>query len=180
MIIGKKAALLPFDEIYLPAVQRWVNQPDVRKGTGTEGPVSNFEHRQWYENLMMDRTQRTFVIGENSGGVLKPAGLIGLKNINGRARHAEYWIYIGDIDSRRKGLAAEATNLILGFGFKTLGLHRIFLIVMENNIAAINLYRKLGFVEEGTAREHVFFDGCFQNMISFSLLQSEFDQLSRD
>src|SRR5208283_2210142 len=102
MILGKRAALLPFDEEHLPLTRRWVNQPDVRSGTGTEGPVSDYEHRRWYERLMEDPARRTFVISDGVGAGAMPVGLIGLSNLNLRYGRAEYWIYIGETESRRK------------------------------------------------------------------------------
>ena len=76
---------------------------------------------------------------------------LGLRGINWRSRHAEYWIYLGDRLARGKGLAEEASRLLLRFAFGTLGLHRVFLQVNVTNQSAISLYRRLGFVEEGTA-----------------------------
>jgi diamine N-acetyltransferase len=179
MIIGQQVTLLPFDEIYLPLVHGWVNQPDVRRGTGTEGPVSSFEHRRWYEALMADCTNRVFVIAEGRGPTATPVGLLGLKNINTRSRHAEFWIYIGEAGARRKGLAREATVLILDHGFGMLALHRIFLWVIGSNAAAVNLYGKLGFVQDGIGREHLFLEGRFQDMLYFSVLEVEFRALQK-
>jgi len=142
MIIGEKAVLLPFDEKYLAQVRKWVNQPDVRAGTGTEGPVSDYNHSRWYQRLMDDLAQRTYIIGEAA--------------------------------KRRRGLASEATSLIMDFGFNTLGLHRIYLQVLENNLPALGMYRKLGFFQEGVAREHLFSQGKFVNVIQFSILEHEF------
>jgi UDP-4-amino-4,6-dideoxy-N-acetyl-beta-L-altrosamine N-acetyltransferase len=174
MILGRKVALLPFDEAHVPLVRRWVNQPDVRAGTGTEGPVSDYEHRRWYERVMEDPTRRTFVIGDAGSPDAMPVGLIGLSNLNLRSRTGEYWIYVGEAGSRRRGLAMEATILILDYGFNTLGLHRIYLHVMENNLPAANLYRKLGFVQEGVARQHMFWQGRYLDMIQFAMLEDEF------
>ena len=46
MIIGTQVTLLPFNENYLAAVHSWINNPDVRAGTGSEGPVADLEHRR--------------------------------------------------------------------------------------------------------------------------------------
>lgn len=178
MIIGKTTTLLPFDEKHLALVLRWVNQPDVRAGTGTGGPVSDYEHSRWYRRLIEDPMRRTFIIGDGAGEDATPVGLIGLNNLNLRSSNAaEYWIYIGDAPSRRRGLASEATLLILDFGFNTLALHRIYLYVMENNLAALRLYRKLGLTQEGIAREQVFFQGRYLDLIQFAILEGEFRDL---
>ncbi len=174
MIVGRKVTLLPFDQRWVETVRRWVNLRDVRDGTGTEGPVSDFEHRRWYESLMSDPKQRVFVIGFGEGEKADPVGLIGLKHVCERSRSAEYWIYIGAVEARGKGLAKEATELIIEFGFDTLNLHIVYLSVMETNTAALALYRKLGFFHEGTARDRLFRGGRFVSLLNYSITEDEF------
>lgn len=169
--------MLPFDEVHVPLVRKWVNQPDVRAGTGTEGPVSDCEHRRWYERVMEDPTRRTFIIGDGVGADATPVGLVGLSKLDLRCNTGEYWIYIGESGNRRRGLASEATLLILDYGFNTLALHRVYLYVMENNVPAVSLYRKLGFVQEGVARQQMFWQGKYLDMIQFAMLEDEFQQL---
>ena len=67
MFNGKLGALLLFDEAALPLVRAWINDEEVRQGTGTEGPVSDREHRRWYESVMDDPSQRIFLIAEGKG-----------------------------------------------------------------------------------------------------------------
>jgi len=177
MIVGKVATLLPFDEAHIPLVRKWVNQPDLRAGTGTEGPVSDYEHRRWYEKLMEDPTRRTFVIGDGAGADATPVGLIGLSNLNLRCRTGEYWIYIGESGTRGRGLAKDATLAILNHAFNTLALHRVYLHVLENNLPAVSLYRKLGFTQEGIAREHFFWEGRYVDTIQFAMLEDEYREL---
>jgi RimJ/RimL family protein N-acetyltransferase len=174
MIIGTQVTLLPFDEKYLAAVHAWINNPGVRVGTGSEGPVSDVEHRRWYERLMQDRTQRSFIIGSGKGQDAEPAGLIGLKHMCSRSRTAECYLYIGLQSDRRKGLGAEATVMLLRHGFEILGLNKIYLHVISSNEPALRLYRKLGFVQDGRARQHLFVGGQFVDMCQFSMLAPEF------
>ena len=174
MFQGKLGALLPFDETALPLVRTWINDEEVRQGTGTEGPVSDWEHRRWYGSVMDDPAQRVFLIAQGNGKQSNAVGLIGLRGINWRSRNAEYWIYLGDRSARGKGLADEASRLLLRFAFSTLGLHRIFLQVNVTNQPAIHLYRRLGFVEEGRLRGAVFADGLFVDRLLLAMLSHEF------
>jgi RimJ/RimL family protein N-acetyltransferase len=176
MFHGKLGALLPFDEAALPLVRAWINDEEVRRGTGTEGPVSDWEHHRWYESVMDDPAQRIFLIAQGKGHDANAVGVLGLRGINWRSRHAEYWIYLGDRLARGKGLADEASRLLLRFAFGTLGLHRVFLQVNVTNQSAISLYRRLGFVEEGILRAAVFADGHFVDRLLLSLLSHEFGQ----
>jgi diamine N-acetyltransferase len=176
MFKGKLGGLLPFDEAALPLVRAWINDEEVRYGTGTESPVSDWEHRRWYESVMEDPAQRIFLIAQSKENETKAVGALGLRGINWRSRHAEYWIYLGDRLARGKGLADEASRLLLQFAFATLGLHRVFLQVNVTNHSAISLYRRLGFVEEGILRAAVFADGRFVDRLLLSMLSHEFRQ----
>jgi hypothetical protein len=113
MFNGNLGSLLPFDQAALPLVRAWINDEEVRRGTGTEGPVSDWEHRRWYESVMGDPAQRIFLIAQGKGNEANAVGVIGLRGINWRSRHAEYWIYLGDHAARGKGLADEASLLLL-------------------------------------------------------------------
>jgi diamine N-acetyltransferase len=174
VILGNRVTLLPFDERWLGLVHRWINQPEVRSGTGSQGPVSDYEHHRWYERLMLDCTQHVFLIGQGQREQSVPVGVVGLKGLESRSRSAEYWIYIGDLAVRRKGFAEEATRIILDYGFNVLNLHRIFLKVHARNTAAVALYHKLGFVSEGVLRDASFNEGKFVDVICYSLLEDEF------
>jgi RimJ/RimL family protein N-acetyltransferase len=174
MIVGEKATLLPFDEAYVARVHAWINSEDVRWGTGTEGPVSDFAHRRWYERTMNDSSQRVFIVGQGSGHAAIPVGVIGLRHLDLRTRAAEYWMYLGEPQARGQGVARSASELLLSFGFGTLGLNRIYLVVNENNEPAIALYKRLGFVQEGICREACFQQGRFIDRFLFSILAAEF------
>ena len=76
--------------------------------------------------------------------------------------------------ARGKGLADEASRLLLRFAFNTLGLHRVFLQVNVTNQSAISLYRRLGFVEEGILRAASFADGRLVDRLLLSMLSHEF------
>jgi RimJ/RimL family protein N-acetyltransferase len=51
-----------------------------------------------------------------------------------------------------RGLGSEATRLILGHAFDTVGVHRVELEVFAFNPRARRVYEKVGFVYEGTKR----------------------------
>lgn len=85
-------------------------------------------------------------------------------------------IYIGaDLhkDFRGKGLAYESYCKFMPILFKELNLHKISLEVLETNIRAINLYKKLGFKVEGIKREEVFKNNVWINSIIMSILKDE-------
>ena len=75
----------------------------------------------------------------------------------------------------RQGIMSEALTAILTFAFTTMELHRIEAIVDEGNERSQGLLRKLGFVHEGTLRQHQFFGGRFLDEYHFGLLKDEWN-----
>ena len=52
-------------------------------------------------------------------------------------------------------------------------MNRLWLSVLEYNLRAINLYKKIGFTQEGVSREAIFKNGKFENYVMMSLLKSD-------
>ena len=73
-----------------------------------------------------------------------------------------------------KGVGFSATSLLLDFAFNGMGLQRIELEGLGVNKNAIHLYKKIGFVEEGTKRSCYFIDGNYVDVKIMSILRSEF------
>jgi len=74
---------------------------------------------------------------------------------------------------RGRGLAYEAYIKFLPFLFNYFGLHKITLEVLESNVRAINLYKKLGFKTEGVKIDEVYKNGEWVNSIIMSILENE-------
>ena len=75
-------------------------------------------------------------------------GLVRLSPIDVKARTATFAIAIFDPDRLGQGLGTEATKLVIAYGFEQLGLDRIDLKVLADNLRAIAAYEKAGFVTE--------------------------------
>ncbi|KAF6828253.1 hypothetical protein CPLU01_08626 [Colletotrichum plurivorum] len=76
-----------------------------------------------------------------------------------------------------QGYGAEAIDWALDWAFRFGGYHRVSLGTTSFNERAQRLYRKLGFVEEGRAREAHYFDRRWYDMISYGMLEGEWEVL---
>ena len=72
-----------------------------------------------------------------------------------------------------RGYGTDAMRVIVGYGFREMGLHRIQLSVAPFNPAGIRAYEKAGFVEEGRQRESVLHDGRWYDEVLMSILDHE-------
>ncbi|OIK11067.1 GNAT family N-acetyltransferase [Bacillus sp. MUM 116] len=96
-------------------------------------------------------------------------GLNGLQLKNKRAEigyetHPKYW---------QNGYTTEAIQEILRFSFETLDLYRIGAVVYPENVASINLLKKIGFVEEGLLRGYIKQNNQSHDTYVLSLLKPE-------
>ncbi|CBF82329.1 hypothetical protein AN9204.2 [Aspergillus nidulans FGSC A4] len=78
---------------------------------------------------------------------------------------------------RGQGYGGEAINWALDWAFQHAGLHRVNLQAFSYNQNALKLYRKLGFVEEGRERECIYQYRAWHDIVSFSMLEHEWELL---
>jgi len=81
---------------------------------------------------------------------------------------------IGLEQNRGKGIGTFAVTSIVNHAFFNLNLRRLSLEVLEYNQVAYNLYRKVGFVEEGRKRKAVFKRGCYVDELVMGLLRDDY------
>lgn len=158
----------------MPIINGWRNKKDLIDFLGTPFRYINEDvDNNWYASYLSSRNSCVrLVIEESISDVI--VGAVYLTSINWLNRSAEFSIWIGLTEHQSKGVGKFATLKILEHAFKDLGLHRIYLTVLEGNIRARKLYKSVGFSEEGVLRQAVFKNGCYENMVSMSILMSEF------
>jgi RimJ/RimL family protein N-acetyltransferase len=131
---------------------------------------------------------RQVFLGENSGSMADlviagtsddaPIGLISFWDRSIPHQAAELSIWIGD-GHRNGGNGTEALRLALRHAFGALGLHKIYLRVLEYNVRAIRTYQKCGFLIEGTLREEMKVQGRWHNLIYMGVLAADFAAADR-
>ncbi len=86
-------------------------------------------------------------------------GNIKLEPIDWEKKIATMGILIGDKEYWGKGVATEATNLIVDYAFRELGLKEVRLGVIATNTAARRVYEKCGFTVEKIEPNAIDHDG---------------------
>ena len=106
-------------------------------------------------------------------------GTTRLDRIDGVNRAANFAIGIFDPEHLGRGLGSEAIDLVLGFGFQQLGLHRISLTVLAANKPAIAAYRSCGFEVEGRLRETLRRSGVWEDDLVMAILEQDYRSRSQ-
>lgn len=151
------------------------NNKETSKYLGGNTPsYSEKDISNWIDYHNNCENERLFVIQDKVNN--KVIGHIGLYNINLIVKSAEYAILIGNDEYLGKGVGKQVTSLILKYGFNELGLNRIYLSLIKENLAAFNLYKKMGFVNEGCLRQAVLKNDIYYDSVLMSILKFEYDQ----
>jgi RimJ/RimL family protein N-acetyltransferase len=154
---------------------RWSTDSEYLRLFGAEPacpqPVGAYQKQ--LERLAERTDQFTFLIHPLVPDGAEAVGLVELEGI--AWTHGEGWLGIGlgDRNYWGQGYGMDAMRLILRFGFTELNLYRISLTVFDYNVRALQVYTKLGFAEEGRAREFLLRDGRRWDMVFMGLLRPE-------
>jgi RimJ/RimL family protein N-acetyltransferase len=84
-------------------------------------------------------------------------------------------IGIGNPDYLGRGYGTDAMDVLLGYAFRELNLHRVSLGVFGYNTRAQRSYEKLGFVREGAERESVYRDDVRYDNIYMGILRRDWE-----
>lgn len=102
----------------------------------------------------------------------EPVGLVSLLRPSFRLGHAEVSYHIAEAFHRR-GIATGALSALVDRVFDETDLVRLFAYISEGNRASRRLAEKLGFVHEGTLREHFPIQGRRVDQCLYGLLRRD-------
>lgn len=154
----------------LPVINGWRQDRDLARQLG--GPfrfVGPERDERWFDAYLAAApgSQVRCAIKDEDDATI---GVVYLTDIDQTARSAQFSIMLGEKAARGRGVGAEATRLMLAHAFDDLNLHRVWLHVLADNEAAIALYRKAGFVQEGTLRQAAFKEGAYVDLLVMAAL----------
>ncbi|MDB4958129.1 MAG: GCN5-related N-acetyltransferase [Myxococcales bacterium] len=92
-----------------------------------------------------------------------------------RDRRAELGYWLG-AEEWGYGFATEAAGAMIDFGFRELGLERIYAQVLEGNDPSCHVLEKLGMIHEGLRRRHVRKGRKLCDVRMFGLLRDEWQE----
>ncbi len=168
-----RVRLRPVEGGDVETIRGWHNDPGLRDAQrGYPFPVSPPMEEAWLARAQRaDGRGATFAITRRDDGSL--IGFTLLDEIDWRARCARFGIAIGDGAARGGGLGRETLDVMLGYGFLTLNLERIWLEVVAFNTRAIALYERAGFAREGCLRRHAYAAGRHHDVLVLGLLRED-------
>ncbi len=161
--------LRPVEERDLAQIAALRNDRDTWAWLGDPRPLFESDQKAWFSSIG-SRSGRFYFVASYPGHPF--VGMVRMDELDLINRS----IRIGaDVipELRGKGFGARIFGTVLRYCFLELGVHRVWLAVLETNQRAIGLYRKTGFKDEGSWREAVFRGGKFVDYNLMSVLDHE-------
>jgi diamine N-acetyltransferase len=135
--------------------------------TAVKGGFVSGDHAMRHRMQMSDRTVLYLIAkrGEERVGFVILRGIWGAEPVIELRR-----IVIGPTDA---GHGQAVIALTLYKAFHELNAHRVWLDVIDDNMRALHVYRKMGFTEEGRFREAAHRKDVWKDLLIFGMLKSE-------
>lgn len=163
--------LHPLDTSYCtPAYVAWMNDPEVYKFLDTRGNYTLGQLKHYLEDVESRQIYFWAIVLKDGH---KHIGNIKIDPVSTTHGFGEYGILMGDRLEWGKGYAKEASSAVISFCFDQLKLRKITLGVVKDNIAAVELYKKMGFQTEGVYKQHVIYDGQVYDVLRMALFNQE-------
>ena len=154
---------------------KYLSDEDVMKYVGLE-PFESISDAlneiSWYKSIFEKGTGIRWGISlKNQGEVIGSCGFLNLVKAHYRSEigvelSAEHW---------GKGIASEAFEAIIRYGFQQMNLQRIEALIEPPNNPSQKLVEKQGFIREGLLRNYEYNNGKFDNLYMYSLLNQDFN-----
>jgi len=150
----------------------WLNHPEVSKYIMS---AENYTFKK-LENFLKDVEKKNIYFWaihlKNNN---KHIGNIKIDPINIKHGLGQYGIMMGDISEWNKGYAKESSLAVINYCFNKLKLRKISLEVIADNSSAYQLYKKLGFVDEGLRKNQEFHNNSYCDGHIMAIFNPEFN-----
>jgi ribosomal-protein-alanine N-acetyltransferase len=172
-LITKRLLIRDFTPDDADAVHLYASNPLVAThmiwGPNTKEETAGFIDRAIEMQQQQPRTDFEFaVVIQETDTLIGGCGIHVLEPKQaeiGYCFNPQYW---------RQGYAAEASAALLAFGFRELGVHRIYATCRPRNIGSAKVMQKIGMTYEGHLREHMWHKGKWHDSFQYSILELEF------
>lgn len=161
-------ALEPTDLDFLYLLE---NDEDIWEVSNTVSPYSKFVLKQYLDNAHRDIfevKQMRLAVCTNENEEL--VGLVDLFDFEPKHRRVGVGIIIYGDQSRRKGFAFEAIEILIKYSKLHLNAHQLFANIGAANDTSIKLFEKLGFERCGLKKDWILHAGQFKDELIYQYI----------
>ncbi len=175
MLSGELVGLRALEREDLPQLLEWRNAPQLRQFFRERHELGMEDQLAWFERVSehRGRPRDTLMFAIERLGERDLVGTCGLCYIDWVSATAELSLYIGaGLSYVDETFAPEACRILIAYAFEELNLRRLWVEVFAFDQAKATLLERLGFVLEGTLREHRFHTCAYHDSLMYGLLRS--------
>lgn len=137
----------------LDTLYRWENDTKLWQYGNTMAPLSKYILREYIRESAKDiyttRQLRLMIVLQENPAV--PVGAVDLFDFDPLHLRAGVGILM-DEKFRQQGLAVNSIQLVLEYARIQLGLHQLYCHITSNNLASIQLFERMGFIQTGSKK----------------------------
>ena len=148
-------------------LRKWLLWVDNRKSAEDFEPIIPI----WITNYA---NNNGFDAGIRYNGAL--VGMIGLHFIDWKNKATSIGYFLSE-EAQGNGIITKSVSSLVNYLFKDLDLNRIEIQVAVNNLKSISIPQRLGFVQEGIKRDGQWLYDHYEDLITFSLLKSDWEKI---
>lgn len=156
---------------------KYLSDTDVVKPMGLE-PCQTMndvcDEINWYETIFREGTGIRWGITLKESG--KVIGSCGFLNMVSKHHRAEIGYELSK-DHWRKGIASEALEAVVTYGYRNFQLERIEALIEPANRPSQKLVEKQGFRREGLLRHYEYTCGKFDDLYMYSLIKEDLNDI---
>lgn len=166
-----KVSIRKFEKKDIPKKVEWINNSENNRFLHYDIPLSVEKTEKWFDSHLGENTRFDAIIEADE----VPVGTIGLLSIDQKNKKAEYYIAMGELNYKGKGIAKKASQLILSYGFEILNLNKIYLFTETENIVAQKLFESVGFIKEGLIKQDILSHDKFVDRYVYGVLKEDWN-----
>jgi [ribosomal protein S5]-alanine N-acetyltransferase len=134
-------------------------------------PAFRRRMKRYQREVQEDQAYPFFVFREADGELLGGLTLGMVRRGVSQAATLGYWM---GAEHAGRGTMTAAVRLAMSYAFETLRLRRIEAACVPTNAASRRVLERVGFRQEGYARQYLCINGTWQDHVLYALLRSEF------
>lgn len=176
VIAGKAVYLRSLEREDMKLMHGWLNDAEIMEWARSKpDSVASMEsvEKEFELDLKGENPhRRTYIVAEV--GTDRPIGWASMRWWRQFSTTTDIGLVVAEKGLRGKGIGTEATMLLTAEAFEQLHMHKVELWTRGDNKAARKVAENCGFKHEGTDREAVYFNGSFQDGVTYGILEAEF------
>lgn len=171
-LIGDKVIITEMSEKDAKEFFSNIKDPEISEYSGPYFATSIQKAEEYIKKCIVNiQKKEAYCLGVYNKKTGQLMGSIGLIKLDEENKNCEIGFWIGK-NYWNMGFMTESVNLIIEYGFKKLGLHRISAFLQERNEGSKKVLEKCGFEREGLLKDTTYKNEKYFNELIYSKLNS--------